>query len=105
MDKVFRAATWLLYIVITAVLLLLLVNFVEDNSQPVALIILGGKIPSLQISTLVIGSFIIGACAGLISAATLLVRHRLERASLKRKLKRRDAEIRRLRQQSLKGLS
>ncbi len=105
MEKVFRAATCLLYLIIVVVLLLLLVNFVEDNSQSAQLVFLGTELPVLQISTLVIGSFIVGACAGLLSASLVLIRHRLDKASLRRKLKRRENEIRRLRQQNLKGLS
>ena len=95
----------LLMLALVIVLLLFFVDFTLANTQRVGLQIIGIPLPELTASTLVVLSFLLGGLLGLLASVMAVTRLRLNNASLRRKLKRRDAELHTLRTNALKGLT
>ena len=99
---------WLKRLVILAlfvVLLVIFVNFALSNTGQVTLEMAGWVLPPLKSSTLVLVPFILGGVIGLLVSLVLVVRLHMANRSLKRKLARRNAEIQKLRSNTLKGLT
>lgn len=87
------------------ILLVVLVNFILANPQLITFELAGFQLPQIKASSVVVISFIGGGAAGLLVSAFAIARLRLANASYKRKLGRRDAEIQKLRSNTLKGLT
>ena len=100
-------AVWLkrlLLLLGAGVLLVTLINFVMVNPQLVQFQFAGKSLPEVKASSVAVIAFIVGGLAGLLVAAVSIARLRLLNASYRRKLARRDAEIHKLRSDTLKGL-
>ncbi|USE39103.1 LapA family protein [Endozoicomonas sp. SCSIO W0465] len=95
----------LLVLALFVVLLVLFVNFTLSNTEQISLEMGGLTIPAVSSSTLVMVPFVLGGFAGLLVSLMLVIRLRLANASLRRKLARRDAELKKLRSSALKGLT
>ena len=92
-------------VIIFLLMLMLLVSFTASNTGEVQLELLGWHIVPLKISSLVVVSFILGGVTGLLVSVLSISRLRLRNASLLRKVRRRDEELQKLRNSSLKGLT
>lgn len=102
------AVVWfkrLLVLALFVVLLVFFVNFTLSNTEQISLRLGELIIPPVSVSTLVMVAFVLGGFAGLLVSLILVIRLRLANASLNRKLVRRDAEIKKLRSSTLKGLT
>ncbi|MDP0589844.1 MAG: lipopolysaccharide assembly protein LapA domain-containing protein [Candidatus Endonucleobacter bathymodioli] len=86
-------------------MLILLVNFTASNAGEVQLKLFSWHIISLKISALAISSFVFGGVAGLIVAASSIIRLQLKNSCLKRKIDRRNTKLQKLRSSTLKGLT
>ncbi|MRI34482.1 hypothetical protein EOPP23_15960 [Endozoicomonas sp. OPT23] len=101
-------AVWLkrmLLLLGVVALLIALVNFVMVNPQMVQFQFAGSVMPEIKASSVAVIAFIVGGLAGLLVSMFSLAKLRLLNASYRRKLGRRDAEIHKLRSDTLKGLS
>ncbi|MDD7804278.1 MAG: hypothetical protein PUP46_01630 [Endozoicomonas sp. (ex Botrylloides leachii)] len=86
-------------------ILILLVSFTASNSNMMQLKLFGWTTLSFKTSSFLISAYILGGLSGLAVSMLALIRLRLKNASLLRKLGRRDKEIKKLRDSSLKGLT
>ncbi|WP_257279666.1 MULTISPECIES: LapA family protein [unclassified Endozoicomonas] len=103
-----RLGIWLKRLVIllgSLLLLVILVNFIVANPQLIRFDLAGVLLPEVKASSIVVVSFIMGGLFGLLVSMVAMTRLRLDNASFKRKLGRRDAEIQKLRANALKGLT
>ncbi len=95
----------LLVLALFFVFLIFFVNFTLTNTQMIGLDFIGFTLPELKVSTLVVVPFLLGGLLGLTVASFVIARLRLGNASLRRNLARRDAELQKLRTNTLKGLT
>lgn len=91
-----------LFLFVLAVVALTLGVWVSvDNPQPVNLVLLGFSMPGVALGVLVTGILLCGAVLGFIFSLAPTLKLTNENLSLKRKLKRRDKELQRLRKAPL----
>lgn len=72
-----------------------------DNPQPVTVVLLGFSMPEIALGVLMTGVLLCGAVLGFVFSLMPTLRLKNENLSLKRKLKRRDKELERLRKAPL----
>ncbi len=87
------------------VLIVLFAGIILANTQTVAVGFWGWTAPPVSFPFILFLAFFSGATVGLIACLIIVFRLRLHNASLQRKLKRRDAELQKLRVSALRGLS
>ena len=95
----------LLMLALFVVLLVFFVNFTLSNTMQVALDIAGFTLPAVSSAALVMVSFVLGGFLALLVSLWLVIRLHWTNKSLHRKLKRRDAELHKLRSSTIKGLT
>ncbi len=103
--KIIKTIKVLIYLVLFLVLLILMTGFVMENNVPVRAFLFGHAFKVMPLSSLMVIAFVIGGMVGMLSGILMVVRLRLHNASLERKLKRRAEELKKLRVNTLKGLS
>ena len=87
------------------VLLVFFINFTLTNIQMVQLDLAGFVLPEMTLSSLVLIPFVLGGFLGLLVSTIVVLRLHYSNKSLERKLFRRDAELKKLRNSTLKGLT
>ena len=92
-------------LVVFLLLLIFFVNFTLANPQLVRLDVLGMILPEVTASTLVLIPFVVGGSLGLLVSLIFVIRLRLANQSLRRKLARRDNDLDKLKNNTLKGLT
>lgn len=79
--------------------------FSTDNMQAVSVSLLGFSLPAMSLGLLVCGTFVLGTGLGYLVSLWPVLALKNHNLSLKRKLKRRDQELERLRRLPAKGKS
>ncbi|MCL6271336.1 LapA family protein [Sansalvadorimonas sp. 2012CJ34-2] len=102
----FRRFLQLMGLVLFIVLLIVLfAGLILANEQSVAVGFWGWTAVPMSLPFVLFLAFFIGAAVGLAGCLWMVFRLRMRNASLQRKLKRRDAELQKLRVSALRGLS
>ncbi|MCK5893593.1 MAG: DUF1049 domain-containing protein [Endozoicomonadaceae bacterium] len=97
-----RLLLWLLFAV---ALCFIAFSFVIENSDAVTLVIVGYSLAPASLSSIVVSSFILGGLMGVFSGVVMVTLCRVRQALLRRKSEQQEAELKKLRMNTLKGLS
>ncbi|MCY4328598.1 MAG: LapA family protein [Endozoicomonadaceae bacterium] len=103
--KIIRITKIVLYLFIILVFLVFMTSFVAENKSMVNLVLFSHSFPTIPLSAMLVVVFVLGGIIGLFSGTLIIVRLRLHNASIERKLKRREEDLKKLRVTTLKGLS
>ncbi|RRJ84231.1 lipopolysaccharide assembly protein LapA domain-containing protein [Aestuariirhabdus litorea] len=98
--------TWLRWLLLAALLLLMLVmavEFVASNTDLVTISYLGYETPEGSLAWYLLLAFVAGGLLGVVSAAFVVSRLWMRNKSLGRKLARRNAELKSLHESVIKG--
>jgi uncharacterized integral membrane protein len=91
----------LLVVVLALSAVILGIWFSVDNPQEITLVLLGFDLPEMPLGVVVLGVLLLGASVGFCVSLLPVIKAAGENSSLKRKLKRRDKELERLRKAPL----
>lgn len=80
-------------------------SFVIENPGDVTLVIVGYSFAPASLSSIVVSSFILGGLMGVFSGIVMVVLCRIRQTLLKRKSEQQEVELKKLRMNTLKGLS
>ena len=92
-------------VLLSAVFVVLFAGLILANEQLVAVSFWSWTSGSFNLSLVIFVAFFAGVCSGVAFCLLAIFRLTLRNQSLQRKLKRRDAEVQKLRVSALRGLS
>ena len=103
--KITRIIRFVIYFLIMLTFLIFMTGFITENSSDVGLVLLGYRFEIMPLSALLLIVFFAGGMIGVTSGAFIVLKSSLYSSRLERRLKRRDDELKKLRMDTLKGLS
>lgn len=103
--KIIKIIRIVFYLLVLLAFLIFMTSFVAENNVSARLVLFSHSFNALPLSALLLIFFVAGGGIGLFASLFMVLKLRMQNASLSRKLKRRDDELKKLRVNTLKGLS